>query len=182
MIDSDLFRKTMRQWAAGVTVITVHGGGRVHGMTANSFTSVSCEPPLLLFCVGLTNDTHAMLTVGARVGINLLSESQSELSKRFASKTSARYQFDDLDFYVGPNGVTLFRHCAAVMEADVINAYEAGDHTIFVAHILSAHPDCDRRPLVYSQGSYVEIKPATGDVKPAARNAAPELRKKMLAA
>jgi len=180
MIDSDLFRKTMRQWAAGVTVITVHGDGRVHGMTANSFTSVSCDPPLLLFCVGLTNDTHAMLTVGSRVGINLLSESQAELSKRFASKTSARYQFDDLDFYVGPNGVTLFRDCAAVMEADVVNAYEAGDHTILVARFLFAHPDCGRRPLVYSQGNYVQVKQAPRDISPASREV--PLTRKVLAA
>jgi len=104
------------------------------------------------------------------------------LSKRFASKKSDRYRFDDLDFYVGPNGATLFRDCAAVMEADVVNAYEAGDHTIFVAHILSACPDCERRPLVYSQGNYVEITPTAREVKSAARNPVTDSRKRRLAA
>jgi len=158
MIDRDLFRKTMRQWAAGVTVITVREQGRVHGMTANSFTPVSCEPPLLLFCVGRTNDTHKMLECGLTVGVNLLSESQSQLSTRFATKTDARSRFDDLQWFTGPHGAVLFHDCAAVMEVTVSQAHEAGDHTIFIGEILGANPDATKRPLMYSQGGYVKLE------------------------
>jgi flavin reductase (DIM6/NTAB) family NADH-FMN oxidoreductase RutF len=159
MIDGDLFRKTMRQWAAGVTIITVGAPGRVHGMTANSFTSVSCSPPMFLFCVARTNDTHAMLKIGSAIGVNLLGESQMELSGRFATKTSARTRFDDLKWFIGPHGTTLFYECAAVMEGTVSELYEAGDHTIFLGKILWAQPDSTKRPLVYSQGSYAKVKP-----------------------
>jgi flavin reductase (DIM6/NTAB) family NADH-FMN oxidoreductase RutF len=97
------------------------------------------------------------------VGINLLSEAQMELSARFSTKTSARYQFDDLNWSHGPNGTTLFRNCAAVMEAAVAQAYEAGDHTIFIGEILWADPDSGKRPLVYSQGGYARLAPISID-------------------
>ncbi len=166
MIDSDLFRETMRQWAAGVTVITVAESGHVHGMTANSFTSVSCTPPLMLFCVGRSNDSHKMMKVGSTVGVNLLSESQIEISERFATKTSARYQFDDLGAFVGPHGATLFHGCATVMEAVVSQAYEAGDHTIFIGEILWAKPDSTKKPLLYSQGGYARLNPISMEAVP----------------
>ena len=163
MIDRDLFRKTMRQWAAGVTVITVGEPGRTHAMTANSFTSLSCTPPLMLFCVDKGNDTHKLVKIGAMVGINLLSEGQMNLSARFATKTSARYQFDDLDWSAGPNGTTLFRDCAAVMEATVAQAYDAGDHTIFIGEILWADSHSGKKPLVYSQGGYARLSPISSE-------------------
>ena len=62
----------MRQWASGVTVITVRAKEDVHGMTASSFASVSCDPPLVLFCIGQANDTHAMLAAGSRIAAQLI--------------------------------------------------------------------------------------------------------------
>jgi flavin reductase (DIM6/NTAB) family NADH-FMN oxidoreductase RutF len=149
----------MRQWAAGVTVITVGKPGEVHGMTANSFTSVSCTPPLMLFCVGLSNDTHALVKIGETVGINLLSDSQIDICGRFATKTEARYKFDDLASFTGPKGATLFSGCAAVMEAVVAQAHVAGDHTIFIGEIVFAETDETKKPLVYSQGALARLHP-----------------------
>jgi flavin reductase len=157
MIDTELFRKTMRQWAAGVTVITLEEATQIHGMTANSFTSVSCSPPLVLFCVGLTNDTHKLLQIGSTIGINLLSESQLDLSMRFAAKKTDRYRFDDLKLYRGSNGALLFPDCAAVMEATILQAHAAGDHSIFISQLLSAVSDNAKNPLVYSQGRYARL-------------------------
>lgn len=164
MIDGDLFRKTMRQWAAGVTVMTVGEHDQVHGMTANSFTSVSCAPPLVLFCIGRNNDTRQMLKIGTTIGVNLLSESQVGLSTRFATKNGDRNRFDDLKWFKGPHGTTLFSDCAAVMEVEVSSFYEEGDHTIFIGKILWAEPDVSKRPLVYSQGGYVRVDPIPKDL------------------
>lgn len=164
MIDSHLFRRTMRQWAAGVTVITIGRLGKVHGMTANSFTSVSCTPPLMLFCVGHSNDTHALVKIGETVGINLLSDAQIDICNRFATKTVARYKFDDLASFTGPKGATLFSGCAAVMEAVVAQAHEAGDHTIFIGEIVFAETDETKKPLVYSQGALARLHPITPEV------------------
>lgn len=165
MINGDLFRTTMRQWGAGVTVITVgEQGSSVHGMTANSFTPVSCEPPLLLFCIGRTNDTHKLLTCGSTVGINLLSESQTDISARFASKTAMRSRFDDLSWFRGLHGATLFHGCVAVMEVAIAETFEAGDHTIYLGEILDASPDASKKPLIYSQGRYARLEPITPPV------------------
>lgn len=165
MINGDLFRATMRQWGAGVTVITVgEPNSSVHGMTANSFTPVSCDPPLLLFCIGRTNDTHKLLTCGSTVGINLLSDAQIELSTRFASKTAIRSRFDDLPWFRGVHGATLFRECAAVLEAAISDIFDAGDHTIFLGQILDATPDVTKKPLVYSQGKYAKLDPIAAPI------------------
>lgn len=153
-IDAELFKQTMRQWVAGVTVITVGEPPNCHGMTANSFTPLSMSPPLFLICIDRNNETHGMLAEGVRVGINLLSDSQIEISQHFARKTANREDFTDLPWYPGPRGATLFQGCAATMEAQIINAYAGGDHTIFVGEILSAHCDGERPTLLYSRGTY----------------------------
>lgn len=156
-IGADTFKNTMRQWAAGVTVITVGKPPHCHGMTASSFTPLSCDPPLILICINRQNDTHALLSIGTQFGINLLSESQIALSQHFARKTPERGSFDDLPWYVSPHDVTLFQSCVAVMEAVVEQVYNGGDHTIFVGRVLSAHSDADCSALVYSRGGYAKL-------------------------
>ena len=156
-IGSDAFKRTMRQWAAGVTVVTVGTPPDCHGMTANSFTPLSRTPPLMLICIDRKNDTHSLLSLGSRFGINLLSDSQSQLSTRFSTKKAERNAFHELDWYKGEWNTTLFRDCAAVMEAEIVQLHDGGDHTIFVGQILSAEVNDKKSALLYSKGGYARL-------------------------
>src|SRR5688500_4752682 len=83
-IDPTTFRDLMRRWASGVTVVTCGAQGRVHGMTASSFSSLSLDPPLALVCVGKGKLTHALLEQQGTFGIHILGAGQRDLSDRCA--------------------------------------------------------------------------------------------------
>lgn len=159
MINADLFRQTMRQFASGISVITTGKLPQVHGMTATSVTSLSMDPPLILVCIHRSNDTHRILAAGGHFGVNILSEGQVSLSNRFASKGETRYSFEDLDLFEGPHGATFFQGCAAAVEAEVCNAFDGGDHTIYVGRVVWASADPVRSPLVHYQGTYNRLEP-----------------------
>lgn len=159
MIDTHVFRLTMRQLAAGVSVITAGTQSGPHGMTATAVTPLSINPPLLLVCVNRNNDTDRLLAQGGYFGVNMLSEGQAALSDRFATKGAARYRFDDLEFVSGPHGAVFFAGCTAAIEAEICNTHEGGDHTIYIGHILWATSEPARQPLVHHQGTYKAIVP-----------------------
>jgi flavin reductase (DIM6/NTAB) family NADH-FMN oxidoreductase RutF len=102
MIRPDLFKTVMRRHAASVVLISLRINARMHFMTATSFTPVSLEPPLVLFCLHRNGDTHDLMRLGSTVGINLLSQDQEALSRRFASKGPERHEVSDLNLVPGP--------------------------------------------------------------------------------
>ncbi len=159
MIDASLFRATMRQLATGVAVITVRTReGRLHAMTATSFTPVSLEPPLLLICINRGGDTDAALADADGFGLTLLSEDQAELSTRFAGKGPERYRFDDLPLRRGPGGGAFLDGGAAFIEATLQERIVAGDHTLCLGRIDWATAFPERRPLVHHQGAYHRLQ------------------------
>ncbi|MBL8271360.1 flavin reductase family protein [Steroidobacter sp.] len=159
MIDADTYKATMRQLAAGVIVITTELEGRPHAMTATAFTPLSLDPPMVLVCIHRSNDTHRALSAAHSFGINILSESQAALATRFAGKSVARYNFDDVARFRGPRGTTLLSDCAAVLEAQRAEPVDAGDHTIFLAHVTWAQVNSGVAPLVYHKGAYQVLQP-----------------------
>src|SRR6185437_5120052 len=99
-------RRACGQFATGVTVVTVRDGDGFRGMTANSFTSVSLDPPLLLVSVDRRNCTHDLLTEGEPFAVNVLSEAQQCWSDRFAGRHGdVQHQFDDIPHTVTAAGV-----------------------------------------------------------------------------
>lgn len=159
MINADLFRQTMRQFAASISVITTGKQPQVHGMTATSVTSLSMDPPLILVCIHRSNDTHRILAAGGHFGVSILSEGQVGLSNRFASKGETRSCFEDLDLFEGPHGATFFQGCVAAVEAEVSNAFDGGDHTIYVGRVVWTRADPALNPLVHYQGTYNRLEP-----------------------
>jgi flavin reductase (DIM6/NTAB) family NADH-FMN oxidoreductase RutF len=157
MIKPDLFKTVMRRHAASVVLLSVDIGERVHFMTATSFTPVSLDPALALFCIDKKSDTHDHVRVGGTVGISLLSHHQEPLSRRFASKGVDRYSIEDLDIVAGPQGAALLSGACASMEMKVSETYLAGDHSIFVGHVTWAAAEADALPLVYHSGRYVSL-------------------------
>ena len=159
MIDVAAFKKTMRQLASGVFVITTRLDDRPHAMTATAFLPLSAQPPLVLVCVHQESDTHRALLQGSCFGINLLSSTQADLSARFAGKTTERYRFDDVPRFEGPHHCVFFRDSAAHIEVETQTTAAGGDHTIFIARVLWLQADAKQTPRVYHRGGHHLLQP-----------------------
>jgi flavin reductase (DIM6/NTAB) family NADH-FMN oxidoreductase RutF len=153
-IDADQFKKTMRHIASGVFVVTTRLNERLHATTATAFLPLSAEPPLVLLCIHQSSDTHKALAQTARFGVNVLSQSQAALSRRFASKTPDRYRFDDVHRVLSPGGVLFLKGSLAHIEVETVSTTAGGDHTIFIGKVLWAQADARQRPLVYHQADH----------------------------
>jgi flavin reductase (DIM6/NTAB) family NADH-FMN oxidoreductase RutF len=148
-IDPRLFRRVMSRFATGVTVVTARDGGHVRGMTANAFMSGSLEPPLLVVSVAKRAHMHACLAAAERFGVNILAETQEDVSEHFAGRPNPRLSpgFEERC------GAPLLRDACARMAAETAVRHDCGDHTIFIGHILHMEAD-DRAPLLYYAGRY----------------------------
>ena len=148
----EVFRRACALWATGIAVVTVMDGeGLPHGMTANSFTSVSLDPPLVLVCIDRRAALLPHLQCSRSVAINILGEEQEELSSRFARKSEDR--FENLDWKPGPFGAPILAGTLAVLEGKITEFIEAGDHRIIIAEVSRAEGR-DGRPLLYFASGY----------------------------
>lgn len=155
-VSTELFRRVMGSFPTGITVITVETEpGRVHGMTANSFTSVSLDPMLILVCVDRNARLLSYLQMQRRFGVNILKETQRLLSDYFArprqdSSDEARL---DIRFVWTQTGIPLLEDTLAGLSCNVAAEHPAGDHIIFVGEVetLELH---EGQPLIYHRGSY----------------------------
>ncbi|MBI5084624.1 MAG: flavin reductase family protein [Acidobacteria bacterium] len=129
--------------------------GKPHGLTANSFCSVSLHPPMVLVCVAHKASTHGPFAAASSFAINILSENQRELSVRFASSHSNR--FEGVNWRKGECGAPVLDDSLAVLECATRERIAAGDHTIFLGEVRQATVK-DGRPLVYFGGGYGELK------------------------
>lgn len=155
-IDGDLFRSVLGRFASGVTVITTHDAeGRDHGMTASAFSSLSLEPPLVLVCIA--NDaTMAPVLAGAdSFAVNVLTDAQEALSRRFAGKIDDR--FAGIGFSRSEFGDVLLDDVLCWVQCRVEARYPAGDHVIVVGRVDSADVR-DARPLMYYRGGYAQLE------------------------
>jgi flavin reductase (DIM6/NTAB) family NADH-FMN oxidoreductase RutF len=152
------FRKVCSRFATGIAVATVLGAEeRPLGITVNSFTSVSCAPPLILVCIDHRSSILTHFRSSSFFGINILSADQRDLSIRFASKDADRDPGDL--FRPGVTGVPILPEALANMECSVTQVVEAGDHAIFIAEVVAA--TCrEGDPLVYFGSSYQTLNPA----------------------
>ncbi|WP_200262324.1 flavin reductase family protein [Streptomyces sp. HSG2] len=159
---SALLRAVFRRHAAGVAVITVPGKGGPRGFTATSLTSVSAEPALLSFGVGVASSTWPALAEADHVGVHLLAEGQRELAATFARGGVDRFA-PPTAWHVGAEGVPVLEGVLAAVVCRVVGRVPAGDHRIVVAELVSAEPvagDTDglAGPLVYHQGRFTGLR------------------------
>jgi flavin reductase (DIM6/NTAB) family NADH-FMN oxidoreductase RutF len=149
---ADSFRRTCARFATGIAVVTaLDRAGSPHGMTANSFTSVSLEPPLVLICIDNRAAILKHLLAAEAIGINILTEGQSALSVRFARPGEDR--FGAVEWYAGEMGVPLIPDALAVFECVVRQFVEAGDHQVLIAEARYVGWR-EERPLVYWNSGY----------------------------
>ena len=125
------YRKTLGRFATGVTIVTVLENGKLHGMTANAFVSVSLDPPLVL--VSLDNRSHMrrILSAGGIYGVSVLAERQRALSDHFAGRPVQGVQVQ----FVNRAGATLVDGAIAYFAVRVKEMHLAGDHTLYVGNV-----------------------------------------------
>lgn len=156
------FRRVMREWVTGVTVLTVRAGDQAHGMTCNSFTSVSVEPPTILVCVRVDSRTHGLVVAAGRFAINLLPASQQGLADRYAGVYGGEAQdrFDDVAHRKGLGGEPLIDGALGWFECRITASHPGRTHTIFVAEVeRSEAGDDDASPLVRFRSAYTGLRP-----------------------
>ncbi len=150
--DAAEFRKALGTFATGVTIITTRApDGMPMGLTANSFNSVSLNPPLVLWSLANTSMSLAAFRAAPHWAVHVLATDQEELSARFARRGEAK--FAGLDLEEGVGGVPLLQGCSARFQCRTAFQYEGGDHVIFLGEVL-AFDRRDAAPLVFHGGRY----------------------------
>lgn len=153
MIDPKQFRNALGSYPTGVTIVTtVDANAQTRGFTANSFTSVSLDPPLLLICIAKTASSHDVFTKTQGFVVNILSESQKDISSLFASK--AANKFEGCQWSNSQNGYPVIADVVAYFDCKTFNKIDAGDHTILIGEVTDFAARA-AKPLGYCQGSYV---------------------------
>jgi flavin reductase (DIM6/NTAB) family NADH-FMN oxidoreductase RutF len=156
VIDTRLYRRTCAQFATGITVVTtIDSQGHPHGMTVNSFSSVSLDPPLVLVSIDLKNAILGHFISTSWFAINILAEHQEELSRRFSS--SSGDHFLNLDWRVGASGAPLLEGVLAQLECSVVRTFEAGDHTVLIGEVRRARYG-EGKPLLYFDSGYQHLR------------------------
>ncbi|MGR6974344.1 flavin reductase family protein [Streptomyces cynarae] len=149
----DLLRSVFRRHAAGVAVITAQGGGRPVGFTATSLTSVSAEPPLVSFGIGVGSSSWPVVSEAEHVGVHILGEHQEDLAGTFATSGADRFGAPT-SWREGPEGVPLLDDVLAWLVCRVVARVPAGDHRIVLAEVVLGDPSGAGRPLLYHQGRF----------------------------
>ncbi|MCU1758419.1 flavin reductase [Pseudomonas sp. 14P_8.1_Bac3] len=155
--DGRALRDAFGSFATGVTIVTTVGPGGVDiGLTANSFSSVSLDPPMVLWSLARTSLNMDAFRNSGHFAVHILSADQEALSSRFASKGVDRFEGLVLDR--GPDGVPLLPDCMARFTCKLAYQYEGGDHVIFVGEIVDFGHSA-RKPLVFHGGRYGMLLP-----------------------
>jgi flavin reductase (DIM6/NTAB) family NADH-FMN oxidoreductase RutF len=147
------FRAALGMFATGVTIVTGRdASGQRIGLTANSFNSVSLQPPLVLWSLGRGAGSMSAFARGSHYAINILASDQRALAERFSSRQADR--FAGVSFREGSGGAPILDGAAAVFECFNRSRYEEGDHVIFVGEV--EHCECrdGAQPLIFHGGRF----------------------------
>jgi flavin reductase (DIM6/NTAB) family NADH-FMN oxidoreductase RutF len=150
---TEAFRAALGRFATGVTIVTARApDGSLVGLTANSFNSVSLNPPLVLWSLALSAGSMQAFSRGSHYAINILASDQKALAERFASRSADRWA--DVAWREGMAGAPVLDGAAAVFECFNRSRYEEGDHVIFVGEVECCEYSADADPLIYHGGRY----------------------------
>jgi flavin reductase (DIM6/NTAB) family NADH-FMN oxidoreductase RutF len=164
--DATSFRNTVGAFATGVTVVTTAVGDELYGITANSFTSLSLDPMLVLVCLKGPSRALELLTRSRAFTVNVLAIGQSELSRRFADRdrSTGAAAFDGVAITTGASGCPNILDCAAVVDCRMHQMYPGGDHVIVVGEVLGYMSRPELEPLVFHGGNYRRLGDRTSDL------------------
>jgi len=153
-IDLVEYRRALSCFATGVAVATtLDESGRRAGMTISSFSSVSLDPPLVLWSIANDSVSYDVFMNAEYFAINVLAISQNAISARFAQ--SGKNKFEGLGCLSGIGGVPILPECSASFECAAEHRYEGGDHKIIVGRVLSFE-DRETDPLIFYRGQFLQ--------------------------
>jgi flavin reductase (DIM6/NTAB) family NADH-FMN oxidoreductase RutF len=157
-ISSDQFKYVMRQWASGVSIVTMQAEERRHGLTISGFLSISPEPPLVLISVGqeLTSDT--LLQASGAYAVNFLRDDQHELSDRFAGRLGEVDRFAGVTTHTAATGAPILADCLGWLDCRVVATHIVGDHTLFIGEVAAAGVNDPAKPLLYWNADYRKME------------------------
>lgn len=158
------FRTVLGSFATGVTVITSRGDdGEGFGMTANAFSSLSLDPPLVLICVISGTSGAEVIQRNEVFAVNILASHQEPISRYFSWKDRARGTdaFGEIPHHVVATGCPLLKGAAAYLDCRLVDTHEAGDHVIFIGEVLAVGVDSTAEPLLFHGGSYCKVARAS---------------------
>jgi flavin reductase (DIM6/NTAB) family NADH-FMN oxidoreductase RutF len=155
-IDKLEFRNALGNFATGITIVTAKGpNDELLGLTANSFNSVSLDPPLVLFSLDRGAYSLKPLQASGAFAINVLCEDQQHLSTNFARSLTDKWS--GVDYEIWETGSPILKGAIAVFECEIHSMYDGGDHIIFIGRVLRMRADPERRPLLYFRGRYARM-------------------------
>ncbi len=157
-ISSDQFKYVMRQWASGVSIVTMQAEERRHGLTVSGFLSLSPEPPLVLISIGqeLTSDT--LLQASGAYAVNFLRDDQQKLSDCFAGRLGQIDRFEGLITHTAATGAPILEDCLAWLDCRVVSSQVVGDHTLFIGEVVAAGVNDAVKPLIYWNADYRRLE------------------------
>ena len=158
-IDSNALRRVGGCFATGVTVVTTKIGDETHGMTANAFSTLSLDPPLVLVCVDHAARTHEFIPQAKAFAVNILSADQKDLSDFFAKRLAPdpAHELEGIPFRVGQSGSPLLDGSFAYLDCKLYSTHPGGDHTIYVGQVVDVSDKEDADPLLFWRGKYRRI-------------------------
>ena len=156
-LDAIEYRRVVGRFATGITVVTTVADGEHHAMTCNSFTSVSLDPVLVLFCPEKIARFHDAVLSSGTWAVSVLGDQQQSVSRHFASRGRPIVnQFAGVDHHLGPvTGAAVLEGSLASLECRTVSVADAGDHSVVIGAVLGLGvPDPDGAPLLYYEGRY----------------------------
>lgn len=155
-VDPRAFRKALGCFATGVTVVTaLDKAGKPAGVTISAFSSVSLEPPLVMFCLDKRNTAIDAYTGFGRFVVNVLRDDQRDLSIRFSSRLPDKWT--GVDYTIWDSGAPVLGGCLANLECTLTATHDGGDHLIFIGSVNRLEFSQAGQPLAYFRGAYVDL-------------------------
>jgi len=150
--DEASFRTVLGHFATGVTIITAMDGDEPIGVSANSFTSVSLDPPLVLFCAAKASTTWPRIEAAGKFTVNILNEHQEDVCRVFATKGADR--FSRIGWRTSANGQPILHDSLAYIDCEMQEQHDAGDHIIVVGRVQELGVLSEEGPLLFYRGGY----------------------------
>jgi 3-hydroxy-9,10-secoandrosta-1,3,5(10)-triene-9,17-dione monooxygenase reductase component len=150
--DEASYRTVLGHFATGIALVTAMDDGEPVGMACNSFTSVSLDPPLVLFCAAKSSTTWPRIQRAGKWAANFLGEDDEELCRLFATRDADR--FAGVAYHEAATGAPVLEHAIAFVDCETEAEHDAGDHLIVVGRVLELGYATDGKPLLFYRGGY----------------------------
>jgi flavin reductase (DIM6/NTAB) family NADH-FMN oxidoreductase RutF len=151
------FRQVLGHFPTGVVVVTALAEGLAVGLSVNSFTAVSLEPPLVAFCAALRSGTWAAIRPAGAFCVNMLAEDQEAVARVFATPGADRFR--NVGWVPSPSGAPRLQGALAWIDCDIDAIHPGGDHEICVGRVRALEVEREDGPLVFYRGGYGRFEP-----------------------